>query len=94
MCMHAKSLQLYLTFCDPMAGSLPGSSVHNNRLQIEPEFTYFFPFLCPTPLSCPCQDYLAYHSCLCLELPASTLSAVRTEYSGRCSPSPRLLDSI
>lgn len=37
-----------------MAGSLPGFSVHN-RLQTEPAFTYFFPFLCPTPLSCPCR---------------------------------------
>ena len=26
--MHAKSLQLCLTLCDPMDGSLPGSSVH------------------------------------------------------------------
>ena len=28
MCMHAKSLQLYLTLCNPMDRSLPGSSVH------------------------------------------------------------------
>ena len=55
MCMRAKSLQLCLTFCDPMARSLPGFSVHNNCLQTEPAFTYFFPFLCPTPLSCPCR---------------------------------------
>ena len=27
-CMHAKSLQLCLTLCDPMDGSLPVSSVH------------------------------------------------------------------
>ena len=27
-CMHAKSLQLCLTLCDPMDCSLPGSSVH------------------------------------------------------------------
>ena len=27
-CLHAKSLQLYLTLCDPMDCSLPGSSVH------------------------------------------------------------------
>ena len=26
--MHAKSLHLYLTLCDPMGCSLPGSSVH------------------------------------------------------------------
>ena len=28
MCVHAKSLQLCLTLCDPMNCSLPGSSVH------------------------------------------------------------------
>ena len=28
LCVHAKSLQLYLTLCDPMDCSLPGSSVH------------------------------------------------------------------
>ena len=28
MCVHAKSLQLCLTFCDPMDHSLPASSVH------------------------------------------------------------------
>ena len=28
LCMHAKSLQLCPTLCDPMDGSLPGSSVH------------------------------------------------------------------
>ena len=28
VCMHAKSLQLRLTLCDPMDCSLPGSSVH------------------------------------------------------------------
>ena len=28
MCMHAKSLQLCLTFCDPMDCSPPGTSVH------------------------------------------------------------------
>ena len=27
-CMHAKSLQLCLTLCDPMAYGPPGSSVH------------------------------------------------------------------
>ena len=27
-CMHAKSLQLYLSFCDPMDCSPPGSAVH------------------------------------------------------------------
>ena len=27
-CVHAKSLQSYLTLCDPMDCSLPGSSVH------------------------------------------------------------------
>ena len=27
-CVCAKSLQVYLTFCDPMDCSLPGSSVH------------------------------------------------------------------
>ena len=27
-CMHAKSLQSYLTLCDPMDSSPPGSSVH------------------------------------------------------------------
>ena len=27
-CMHAQSLQLYLTLCDPMDCSSPGSSVH------------------------------------------------------------------
>ena len=27
-CMHAQSLQLYLTLCDPLDHSLPGSSVH------------------------------------------------------------------
>ena len=27
-CMHAKLLQLCLTLCDPMGGSLPSSSVH------------------------------------------------------------------
>ena len=37
---------------------------------------------------------MAYHHCLCLELPASALSAIGTEYSGRCSPSPQLLDSV
>ena len=29
-CLHAKSLQSCLTLCDPMACSLPGSSVHGN----------------------------------------------------------------
>ena len=28
VCMHAQSLQLCLTLCDPMDCSLPGSSVH------------------------------------------------------------------
>ena len=28
MCMHAKSLQLCPTLCDPMDYSQPGSSVH------------------------------------------------------------------
>ena len=28
MCVHAKSLQSHLTFCDPMDRSLPGFSVH------------------------------------------------------------------
>ena len=28
LCMHAKSLQSFLTLCDPMDCSLPGSSVH------------------------------------------------------------------
>ena len=28
LCMHAKSLQLCPTLCDPMDCSLPGSSVH------------------------------------------------------------------
>ena len=27
-CVHAKSLQLCLTLCDPMDRNLPGSSVH------------------------------------------------------------------
>ena len=29
-CMHAKSLQLYLTLCNPMDRSTPGSSVHGD----------------------------------------------------------------
>ena len=29
-CMHAKSLQSYLTLCDPVDSSPPGSSVHGN----------------------------------------------------------------
>ena len=28
VCMHAKSLQLCLTLCDPIDNTLPGSSVH------------------------------------------------------------------
>ena len=28
VCMHAKSLQVYLTLCDPMDYRLPGSSAH------------------------------------------------------------------
>ena len=28
VCMHAKSLQLCLTLCDPMDSSPPGSSIH------------------------------------------------------------------
>ena len=28
MCVHAKSLQSYLTLCNPVDHSLPGSSVH------------------------------------------------------------------
>ena len=28
VCMHVKSLQWFLDVCDPMAFSLPGSSVH------------------------------------------------------------------
>ena len=28
LCLHAKSLQLCLTLCDPMGCSLPGFSVH------------------------------------------------------------------
>ena len=30
VCMHAKSLQLCLTLCDPMDCSLPGFSVHED----------------------------------------------------------------
>ena len=31
-CMHARSLQLCLTLCDPMDCSPPGSSVHGDSL--------------------------------------------------------------
>ena len=31
MCVHAKSLQSYLTLCNPVDHSLPGSSVHGIR---------------------------------------------------------------
>ena len=28
VCMHAQSIQSYLSLCDPMDCSLPGSSIH------------------------------------------------------------------
>ena len=47
-CMHAKSLQLCLTLCDPMDCSLPGSSVHGILRQ---EFWSGLP--CPSPGDLP-----------------------------------------
>ena len=46
--MRAKSLQLYLTLCDPMDHSLPGSSVHGILQQ---EYWSVLPF--PPPGGLP-----------------------------------------
>ena len=47
-CMHAKSLQLCLTLCDPVDCSLPGSSVHGILRQ-----EYWSGLPCPSPGDLP-----------------------------------------
>ena len=49
-CMHAKSLQLCPTLCDPMDCSLPGSSVHEFYRQ---EYWSGLPFPSPGDLPDP-----------------------------------------
>ena len=49
-CMHAKSLQLCPTLCDPMDCSLPGSSVHEFYRQ---EYWSGLPFPSPGDLPNP-----------------------------------------